>query len=380
MRRDGYDVVVIGAGLVGGAIAYGLARAGPRVAVLDEEDATYRASRGNFGLVWVQGKGAGRPEYALWSRASSERWFALSDALVEDCGLPPHYGRPGGVIPALSDDELSGLDSMLAGLRQAAGNAGYDYEMLDATRVRELLPACGPEVAGGAYSPYDGHANPLQLMRGLHASLAVHGADYLTGARADDIRALAGGGFDIRTERGTVTGNKVVIAAGHGSKALGAMVGLDVPVYPRARADPGHGAHRAVARPPDPGCAPDRRGLAAARRIAGRARLRYLGAHPHESRHRAPCGARLSVHLSAPRGAHLGSAAGNDPGWISRLRPVENTPRRLRLHLPQRGHPCGEPRVRSEPLGDEGRGSQGDVLLRNGTLRCFAGCLTPPAP
>ena len=180
----------------------------------------------------MQGKGAGRPEYALWSRASSERWFALSDALVEDCGLPPHYGRPGGVIPALSDDELSGLDSMLAGLRQAAGNAGYDYEMLDATRVRELLPACGPEVAGGAYSPYDGHANPLKLMRGLHASLAVHGADYLTGARADDIRALAGGGFDIRTERGTVTGNKVVIAAGHGSKALGAMVGLDVPVYP----------------------------------------------------------------------------------------------------------------------------------------------------
>ena len=174
MRRDGYDVVVIGAGLVGGAIAYGLARAGQRVAVLDEEDATYRASRGNFGLVWVQGKGAGRPEYALWSRASSERWFALSDALVEDCGLPPHYGRPGGVIPALSDDELSGLDSMLAGLRQAAGNAGYDYEMLDATRVRELLPACGPEVAGGAYSPYDGHANPLQLMRGLHASHHPH--------------------------------------------------------------------------------------------------------------------------------------------------------------------------------------------------------------
>ena len=149
MRRDGYDVVVIGAGLVGGAIAYGLARAGQRVAVLDEEDATYRASRGNFGLVWVQGKGVGRPEYALWSRASSERWFELSEALAGDCGLAPCYGRPGGVIPALSEDELSDLDSMLAGLRRAAGNAGYDYEILDSARVRELLPACGPEVAAG---------------------------------------------------------------------------------------------------------------------------------------------------------------------------------------------------------------------------------------
>ena len=123
IRRDGYDVVVIGAGLVGGAIAYGLARAGLRVAVLDEEDATYRASRGNFGLVWVQGKGVGRPEYALWSRASSERWFELSEALAGDGGPASCHVRPGGVIPALSDDELSNLDSMLAGLRRAAGKA-----------------------------------------------------------------------------------------------------------------------------------------------------------------------------------------------------------------------------------------------------------------
>ena len=232
MRRDGYDVVVIGTGLVGAAVAWGLARAGQRVAILDEEDAAYRASRGNFGLVWVQGKGVGSPGYARWSRASSERWFALSDALVEDCGLAPCYARPGGVVPALSEDELSDLDSTLAGLRQAAGNAGYEYEILDRSRVRELLPACGPEVAGGAWTPYDGHANPLKLMRGLHESLAARGADYLPGARARDVRALAGGGFDVHTERGTISGGKVVVAAGHGSKTLGAMVGLDVPVHP----------------------------------------------------------------------------------------------------------------------------------------------------
>ncbi len=58
-----YDVSVIGGGLVGAAIAYGLARKGLRVANLDEGDVALRASRGNFGLVWVQGKGVGRPEY-----------------------------------------------------------------------------------------------------------------------------------------------------------------------------------------------------------------------------------------------------------------------------------------------------------------------------
>ena len=232
MRGDAYDVGVVGAGLVGSAIAYGLARAGQRVALLDEEDSTYRASRGNFGLVWVQGKGVGRPEYALWSRASSERWLALADALAEDCELSPCYLRPGGVSVALSEDEVHKLDSTLAGLRQAAGNAGYAYEMLDSAGVRERLPACGPEVVGGAYTPYDGHANPLKLMRGLHASLAARGTDYLVGARVEDIRSLPGGGLEVHSRRGRIAGGKVVIAAGHGSKALGARVGLQVPVYP----------------------------------------------------------------------------------------------------------------------------------------------------
>lgn len=232
MRREGYDVVVIGAGLVGAAVAYGLARAARRVAVLDEEDRTHRASRGNFGLVWVQGKGVGRPEYAQWSRSSSERWFELADALVEDCGISPHYRRPGGVTLALSDGELCALDATLAGLRRAAGSAGYEYEMLDAARIRALLPACGPEVAGGAYTPYDGHANPLTLLRGLHASLAARGADYLDRAHVDDIRRRSGGGFEVHTRRGRILGERVVIAAGHGSKALAARVGLEVPVHP----------------------------------------------------------------------------------------------------------------------------------------------------
>jgi glycine/D-amino acid oxidase-like deaminating enzyme len=46
-----YDAIVIGGGLVGSAIAYGLARSGQKAALLDEGDVAFRASRGNFGLV-----------------------------------------------------------------------------------------------------------------------------------------------------------------------------------------------------------------------------------------------------------------------------------------------------------------------------------------
>jgi len=58
------DVLVLGGGLVGSAVAYGLAKEGAKVTVLDQDDGGFRASRGNFGLVWVQGKGYGLSPYA----------------------------------------------------------------------------------------------------------------------------------------------------------------------------------------------------------------------------------------------------------------------------------------------------------------------------
>ena len=66
-----HDAIVIGGGLVGGAIGFELARRGLKVALLDEGDTAFRAARGNFGLVWVQKQGVGVPEYRRWSRLSS---------------------------------------------------------------------------------------------------------------------------------------------------------------------------------------------------------------------------------------------------------------------------------------------------------------------
>ncbi|AFT89959.1 FAD-dependent oxidoreductase [Paraburkholderia phenoliruptrix] len=76
------DVLVLGGGRVGSAVAWGLAREGMHVSVLDQGDGAFRASRGNFGLVWIQGKGYGLPPYARWSRSSATRWPAPAAALL----------------------------------------------------------------------------------------------------------------------------------------------------------------------------------------------------------------------------------------------------------------------------------------------------------
>src|SRR5690606_3569053 len=80
------DYAIVGGGVVGLAVAYGLLGLGRRVTVLDEGDGAWRASRGNFGLIWVQGKGLDAPAYARWTRRSAAAWKDFAAELREESG------------------------------------------------------------------------------------------------------------------------------------------------------------------------------------------------------------------------------------------------------------------------------------------------------
>jgi octopine oxidase subunit B len=231
-RRRDHDVVVIGGGLLGSAIGWGLARAGQRVAVLDEGDIAYRASRGNFALVWVQSKGLGMPEYAAWTRRSSDRWAELANLLKDETGLDVAFARPGGFHLCLSDAELEGRAAMLMRLHNQPRMVNYPYEMLDREGVRKMLPEIGPEVVGGSYCPLDGHCNSLRLLRALHTAMQARGGIYLANHIVQSIDDR-GGGFRLATAAGEVRASKIVLAAGNGNARLSPMVRLTAPVRPQ---------------------------------------------------------------------------------------------------------------------------------------------------
>jgi len=228
MTHD-YDVAVIGGGLVGAAIAWGLARERQRVAVLDEGDIALRASRGNFALVWVQNKGLGMPQYGAWTRRSSDAWSGFAAMLREQTGIDVHFERPGGFHMALSERELEHRAAQMKRLHAQPGMPYYEVQMLDHAGVKRLLPDIGPEVAGASFTTLDGHCNSLKLFRALHIGMQQLGATYLPGHGVDTI-AFEQGGFRIATAKATIGAAKVVLAAGIGNARLGPMVGLDVPV------------------------------------------------------------------------------------------------------------------------------------------------------
>ena len=230
-ERTDYDVAVVGGGLVGAAVGWGLARLGQRVAVLDEGDDAKRASRGNFALVWVQSKGLGMAEYAGWTVRSSNAWAGFADELKRETDVDVHFERPGGFHLALSEKELESRAQRLRRLHNQPRMVGYETQILGAAEVRKMLPAIGPDVAGGSFCPLDGHVNSQKLLRALHTGLIRHGARYLPARRVEAI-APKGGGFRISTPGGELGAGKVILAAGNANMTLAPMVGLSAPMLP----------------------------------------------------------------------------------------------------------------------------------------------------
>ena len=223
------DVAVIGGGLVGMAVAYGLQRRGHQVTVFDEDDHALRASRGNFGLVWVQGKGAELPDYARWTLLSASLWPAFRDELEEESGVELELSQPGGFDICLSEADAEVAVQRLTDLCKAL-DGDYPFRYLGHNALKEVVPEIGPSVVGATYCPKDGHVNPLYLLRALHTAFKRKGGRLVNGAKVDRITPLSPG-FEVNHVR-SWRAERVVLAAGLGSTRLASMVGLRAPLRP----------------------------------------------------------------------------------------------------------------------------------------------------
>ena len=223
-----YDFIVAGGGLVGSSVAYGLARQNYKVAVLDGGDRSFRASRGNFGLVWVQGKGWDYAPYAKWTGQAANLWPEFVDTLIANTGIGVDYQRSGGMHFCLSDDEWDERVREMELIRQHTDGA-FEYEMLDHDQLKKRIPQISSKVLGASFSPQDGHVNPLYLLQALQQGMDYHKVKYFPSQAIDKIEAKQGG-FFAQVTQGVVSAEKIVLCAGLGNRRLGEMLGMDIPV------------------------------------------------------------------------------------------------------------------------------------------------------
>lgn len=232
MKR--YDIVVVGGGAVGLASACGLAQRHLRVAVLDEADVAFRASRSNFGLVWFQGKGLGKQAYVRLLALSMREWVDFAAELRESSGIDPHYHQSGGLNLCVGDAAAERRRTHIDALQKQRGADGYRCEFLTRAELERLFRPLrlSDEVRTASYCEADGHVNPLYLVLAMQKRLTDLGGQYLGGYGVRDITHVASGGFELRTDRGSIGCERLVLAAGLGVSELAQKIGLRVPLRP----------------------------------------------------------------------------------------------------------------------------------------------------
>ncbi|MEX5728158.1 glycine/D-amino acid oxidase-like deaminating enzyme [Rhodovulum iodosum] len=225
------DYAIIGGGVVGLSVAWGLLKRGLRVTVIDGDDGSFRASRGNFGLVWVQSKGMNQPRYAQWSQHSASIWAEFAEELGHNTGRAVPLQQKGGYDLHFSEETLQATVEKYKVLKEKLGG-DYPFEVLGHNALRKEEPHIGPKVVGAILHHQDGHANPLKLLLALADDVRRMGGQVLNGKTVTDVEKPDG--FRIRCSDGTtVAAAKLVLSAGLGAAALGPRLGFKAPVRPQ---------------------------------------------------------------------------------------------------------------------------------------------------
>ena len=207
--ESGRDIVVIGAGVVGCAVAYELARRGASVQVIDDRPVGMGATQASAGVLapYIEARDEG-PLSRLVVR-SLELYDEFMDRVASASDVNVAYRRTGSLDVALDHEAMNRLE---AAAQRLAGY-GVNARLLDAGAVRAEEPQLTTNAVGGLVIPSHGFVAAHDLTRALAAAARRHGAQVLERNRVTRISRI-GDDLIVETERGSLTGTGVVLAAG----------------------------------------------------------------------------------------------------------------------------------------------------------------------
>lgn len=212
---SGASVVVIGGGVIGLSTAWWLASEGLDVVVLESGIVGGEASGRNGG-------GCSHHYSPLFCE-EQQLWPQLDQRL----GYPTEF-QPYRIRIALDEEQFT----YYGRAKTNAERQGYRCDILDPQQVRELVPLSDGELFGGYHFHFGGHANPQRTVQAYAWALEDHGGRLFQHTRATDLKIESGRVRSVTTNRGIVSCDTLVIAAGPGTAALTKLAGVHIPLVP----------------------------------------------------------------------------------------------------------------------------------------------------
>ncbi len=216
-------VVVIGGGVVGASVLYHLTKLGWRDVMLIERSeltsgSTWHAA-GGFHTLNADTNMAALQGYTI------RLYRELEEISGQSCGL--HH--VGGLTLAESPERLDQLTAERAKHRYM----GLETEIVGPDEIRRLSPITNTDgVIAALYDPLDGHLDPYGTTHAYAKAARLNGADIQLHTMVERLAPQANGEWKVVTDKGTVTAEHVVNAAGLWAREVGRMAGVELPLHP----------------------------------------------------------------------------------------------------------------------------------------------------
>ena len=219
MRKDQYDVLIIGAGVTGCAIARELSHTGLKIALSDAcDDVAMGASRANSAIVHA---GYDCVPGTLMAKLNV-RGNEMFDDVCEKLNVP--LLRVGSFVIAFGEEDEKELNNLL---ERGRANGAPGLEIISGERAREMEPKLSDDVTAALWAPTAGITCPYELTIAMSENARANGADILLRKRAAAID-YANDEFTVKFEDGTsVSAKYVVNAAGVYADEVARLIGDD---------------------------------------------------------------------------------------------------------------------------------------------------------
>src|SRR5688572_1656960 len=218
------EIVIVGGGAVGCAVAYSLAKAGKTDVLLLEKEATVAAATTPqaAGLVGQVRNTVERTRLAMWSVETFSQ-------LQQDEQANPGWRQVGSLRIALCPERVAEFQHM----KRVADEAGLEADFIDNAAAKRKWPALNFDRAHAVlWCPTDGYLQPSDLTMSYVAHARRLGARFQTKTEVQKVIVKNGAVRGVETYRGTIKCEMVVNAAGAHAYHIARSVGLDLPIVP----------------------------------------------------------------------------------------------------------------------------------------------------
>ncbi|HEV2388001.1 MAG TPA: glycine oxidase ThiO [Candidatus Acidoferrales bacterium] len=204
------DVVIVGAGVIGGGIACELTRHGMSVLLLDRQKPAAEATWAAAGMLAPSPNGPDSIALVPLARASLDLYPAFVDAVEADSGIRVGFRRHGSLAVFFGAGATGERDRYLAGLL-ALGLGG---EPLDAEELRRREPRLNPGVGAGVWLAQEASVDNRVLGRALAVAAERQGTELRCGVEVTGLAVEGHRCLGVQTSSGKIAAGHVVIAAG----------------------------------------------------------------------------------------------------------------------------------------------------------------------